>query len=256
MHAGIELNVDGPSGDTLFAGCLDQGVEQTEGVDFGLQVVIEHGLEGGHLRIHNHDVAGDASLAQGDALVGHGHGQIVDPMFLQGLRNLHGSGSIAVGLDHAHQFGLGPQEGTIVVQVLDHRIEVDLENGLVDFLLQQLCQLVETETARAFQENQFAMQLTEHIAVDELLCAVEEILLGHLYEMLLRRYLAPDANQFAHSLLCNQLRHLPIEHGRLFATLVDVAENECMGRGMAVGQRCLFARVFLAAVHEIEGNGE
>ena len=29
-----------------------------------LQVVIEHSLEGGHLRIHDHDVAGDAVLAQ------------------------------------------------------------------------------------------------------------------------------------------------------------------------------------------------
>ena len=52
----------------------DEGVHQTEGVDLGFQVVVEHGLEGRHLGVHHHNVLRDTVAAQRDALVGHGHG--------------------------------------------------------------------------------------------------------------------------------------------------------------------------------------
>lgn len=68
-HARIELNVDGIARDALAAGGLDKGVEETEGIDLGLQVVVEHRLEGGHLGVHHHDVARDAIAAQRHALV-------------------------------------------------------------------------------------------------------------------------------------------------------------------------------------------
>ena len=64
----------GVSGDALLFGGFHKGVEQAEGVNFGLQIVVEHRLEGCHLRIHDHDVARDAIAAQRNALVGHGHG--------------------------------------------------------------------------------------------------------------------------------------------------------------------------------------
>ena len=60
MHTSIELDVYGEARDTLFLGCLHEGVEQTETVDFGFEVVVEHGLEGGHLGVHHHDVRRDA----------------------------------------------------------------------------------------------------------------------------------------------------------------------------------------------------
>ena len=63
-----------------FLSCLDERIEQTERVNLRLQVVIEHGLEGGHLRIHDHDVAGDTVLAQRNTLIGYSHSQIVYTM--------------------------------------------------------------------------------------------------------------------------------------------------------------------------------
>ena len=101
VHAGIQLDMDRETGYSLFLSCLDERIEQTERVNLRLQVVIEHGLEGGHLRIHDHDVAGDAVLAQRNALIGYSHSQIVYTMVLQGLGYLHGTCTVAVCLDHA-----------------------------------------------------------------------------------------------------------------------------------------------------------
>ena len=124
-----------PAGDTLLAGCLDEGIEQTEAIYLGLQVVIEHGLEGGHLGVHNHDIGGDASLTQGNTLVGHCHCEVVNTVILQGFGYLDSTCSIGIGLDHAHHLGFGLHERAIEVEILDHGIEVNLEDGLVHLLL-------------------------------------------------------------------------------------------------------------------------
>ena len=155
MHACIELDMDGPTSDTFLARCLDEGIHETEGIDLGLEIVVEHGLEGGHLRIHDHDVGSDACLAQGDTLVGYGHSKVIDTLILQRFGYLHGSCTIAIGLDHAHHLGVGLEERAEVIEVLDHRIEVDLEDGLVDLLLQLLRNLVETKGTGSLQEDEF-----------------------------------------------------------------------------------------------------
>lgn len=85
VHTGIQLDMDRETGYSLFLSCLDERIKQTERVNLRLQVVIEHGLEGGHLRIHDHDVAGNAVLAQRNALIGYSHSQIVYTMVLQVL---------------------------------------------------------------------------------------------------------------------------------------------------------------------------
>ena len=82
MHPRVKFDVYGPPRDALLAGCLHQGVEQAEGIDLRLQVVVEHRLEGGHLGVHHHDVGRDACTAQGHALVGYGNSQIIYAMIL------------------------------------------------------------------------------------------------------------------------------------------------------------------------------
>ena len=82
VHACVKLDMYGPSRNTFLAGCLDESIQQTEGVDLRLKIVVEHGLEGRHLGIHNHDVGSDACLAEGDTLVGHRHSEIVHTMVL------------------------------------------------------------------------------------------------------------------------------------------------------------------------------
>ena len=56
VHAGVELYVYGESCHALTLCCLDKSIEQTERVDLRLKVIVEHCLEGRHLRVHNHDV--------------------------------------------------------------------------------------------------------------------------------------------------------------------------------------------------------
>ena len=82
VHARIELDMYGPARDTFLTSGLDECVHQTEGIDLGLQVVVEHGLEGRHLRVHDHDIGGDACLTERNTLVGHGHGEIIDTLVL------------------------------------------------------------------------------------------------------------------------------------------------------------------------------
>ena len=45
VHAGVELDVYRPAGDTLGTCGTDEGVHQSEAVDLGLQVVVEERLE-------------------------------------------------------------------------------------------------------------------------------------------------------------------------------------------------------------------
>ena len=110
VHARVEFDMYRPTGDTLLARGLDKGIKQTEGVDFGLEVVVEHGLEGRHLGIHDHDIGSDTGFTESDSLIGHGHSEIVHTVVLKRLRNLHGTCSVGVGLDHADHLCLGFQE--------------------------------------------------------------------------------------------------------------------------------------------------
>ena len=174
MHTGIELDVNRESGDTLLLCSLDERIEQSERIHLRLQVVIEHGLEGSHFRVHDHDVAGDTVLAKGDPLIGNSHSQIIYTMILQGLGNLYRSGTIAICLDHTDQFGFRLHEGTVVVEVGNHRIQVDLEGGFMHLLHQQFGKLIETKLAGTLQEDDLITEGSKDLAIDKLLHIREE----------------------------------------------------------------------------------
>ena len=101
-HARIEFDVDGIARDALAAGSLDKGVEETEGIDLGLQVVVEHRLEGGHLGVHHHDVARDAIAAQRHALGDVGDGKAAD---------LRKGAERPCDADHSHAVGVVLDDG-------------------------------------------------------------------------------------------------------------------------------------------------
>ena len=182
MHTCIQLDVDGPSRDTLTLSSVNQGIHQTEGVDLGLQVVVEHGLEGRHLRIHNHDVLSDAMTAQSDTLVGYGNSQIIDTMVLQRFSHFDSTSAIGISLDHAYQLSLRLQEGTVVVEVVNYGIEIHLENGLVYLQFQTLSNAVETEETGSLDENYLVVQLTERLATQEVFGSSEEGFLANQEE--------------------------------------------------------------------------
>ena len=176
MHTCIELDMHRPTRNSLLFSSMDEGIHQAERVDLRLQVVVEHGLEGRHLRIHNHDVLRDAMMAKGDALVSNSNSEIVDAMVLQGLGHLHGTSTIGIGLDHADQLGLGFQEGAVVVEVVDDSVEVNLEDGLVNLLLQQFRDAVEAERTGTLDEDNLVVQRAEHIAGKQLVGGSEKVL--------------------------------------------------------------------------------
>ena len=95
-------------------------------------------------------------------------------MILQGLGYLHGSCSITVCLDHADQFGFRLHEGTVVVEVGNHRIQVDLEGGFMHLLHQQFGKLIETKLAGTLQEDDLIAEGGKDLAIDKLLHIREE----------------------------------------------------------------------------------
>ena len=247
MHTRVELDMYGPTRDTLLTGSLDQRIHQTEGIHLRLQVVVEHRLEGRHLRVHDHDIGGDASLTERDTLVGHSHGEIIDTLILQGLGDLHSTSTIAVGLDHAHHLRIGLQERTEIVQVLHHGIEVHLEDGLVDLLLQLLRDLVETKRTGAFQQDQFVAQSREGLTGEEMGHTDEERLIGDLDTVCLCGEFRADANELFNTTLHGEFAHLGIEGLGRGSRLEDIAENERLLQT---------SPPYLTTVHEVEGDIE
>jgi len=246
-HARIELNVDGIARDALAAGGLDKGVEETEGIDLGLQVVVEHRFEGGHLGVHHHDVARDAIAAQRHALVGHGHGQVIDAVVLERLGHLHGTRSIGVGLDHADEFRAGSHHGAVVVEIIDQRLEINLQGGLVDLADKQLGKALETKLACAFEQDHLVAERAEGGTMDEVFDGRVKLLLGQLGEGgMVGGDGRTDTDKALHATLADEGGHLCVEGVFVLAALENVAEDE----------RALATLVVGAATHEVEGNVE
>ena len=246
-HARIEFDVDGIARDALAAGSLDKGVEETEGIDLGLQVVVEHRLEGGHLGVHHHDVARDAIAAQRHALVGHGHGQVIDAVVLERLGHLHGTRSIGVGLDHADEFRAGSHHGAVVVEIIDQRLEINLQGGLVDLADKQLGKALETKLACAFEQDHLVAERAEGGTMDEVFDGRVKLLLGQLGEGgMVGGNGRTDTDKALHATLADEGGHLCVEGVFVLAALENIAEDE----------RALATLVVGAATHEVEGNVE
>ena len=199
VHASVELDVYGEVGDSFFLCRLHQCVEQSETVYLRLQIIVEHGLERRHFRVHDHDVARDAVLAQGYALVGYCHGEIVHQVVLQCLGYFHRPGSIRIRFYHAHQFGFRLHEGAVIVEVLHHGTEVYFQYGLVHFLHQEFRELVEAELACALDEDYLVVELAEHVALYKFAAIVEEVLLACLDEACLCLEFRSYADELLHA---------------------------------------------------------
>ena len=149
VHTRIELDVYGEVVDAVLLSLAHKSVEQSERVHLWFKVVVEHGLECRHLRVHNHYVRCDAVLAQRHTFIGYSHSQIVYAVVLQSLGYLHGTCSVGIGLYHAHEFGFGLHERAVEVEVLYNVREVYFEYCLVHFLYEQFGDIVESEASCA-----------------------------------------------------------------------------------------------------------
>ena len=226
VHTRIELDVYGPACDTLFASSLNQCIHQSEGVDLRLQIVVEHRLESRHLRIHNHDVGGDASLTERHTLIGHSHCEIIDTMVLQRLGNLNGTCAIGISLDHTHHLRLGLQERAIVVEILHNGIEIHLKDGLVNLLLQLFRNLVETKRTGSLQQDELIAQSCKSLTGEEMGYVDKELLVSYLYLICLSSQFRTNADKLVDTTFHSQLRHLSIQGIRRCTSLEYIAENQ------------------------------
>ena len=85
--------------------------------------------------------------------VGKGHGKVVHPLVLEHLRHLEVTRAVRRGLDHRHELRTVGELGAEIVEVMDHRIEIDLQHGGVALAGQRMGDLLETEVAGALQQH-------------------------------------------------------------------------------------------------------
>ena len=101
-------------------------------------------------------------------------------MLLQGLRNLHATCPIGVGLDHANQLGVRMQETAVIIKIFHHRIEVYFERGLVYAFHKEVGDLLKVKAACPFQQDDLIVELAKGRTGDEVVNGGEEVLLGHV----------------------------------------------------------------------------
>ena len=164
-------------------------------------------------------------------------------MLLQRLGYLNGSCAIGVGLDHAYHLSFGFHERAIVVKILDHCIEVNLENSLVNLLFKLLRNQVETKRTGALEQNHFIAKRGESIARKEMLDISKELLISYLDLIGLSSEFRSNTNELGDASLNSQLADLSVELGRRYTCLENIAQYE----------RALLS---LSTLHEIEGDIE
>ena len=139
VHARVQFHMDGKMRDSFFLCRMHQRVQQAEAIDFRFQVVLEKSLETPHLGIHNHDVGRDARPAQVHAFVGHSHGQVVHALILQRLGDFHRPRAVGRSLHHAHHLRPRLHETAVIIQVVHHGVEIDLQSRFVHLQHQLFC---------------------------------------------------------------------------------------------------------------------
>ena len=210
MHTCVEFNVYWPTCNTLFTSGFNQCIEQSEAVNLGLKIVVEHGLKGCHLWVHNHDVGSYSSLTQSNALISHSYSQIIYTMILQSLCNLNCSCSVSISLNHAHHFCLRLKERAVVVKILNHSVQVNLEYCLVHLLFQLLCNLVETKWTGSLKQNHFVAQSGKCFATKEVVNISKELLISNLNSISLGSKLWTNTYKLGYSALGGKFAHLSI----------------------------------------------
>ena len=94
MHTRIQFYMNREVSDSFLLRLFNQCIQQVEAIHFRLQLIVEHGLERGHLRVHDDDACRDTRFAEFGTFISHSHSQEINMMFLQGLGNLIRTGPI------------------------------------------------------------------------------------------------------------------------------------------------------------------
>lgn len=173
VHTGVEFDVDWEVCDALFFGCMDELFEDIETEYLWFEAVVKEHLEGCGLWVHYHDVGGDASLAEIGTFICHSYSKIVNAIVLESLACFERTDSIAACLDHAYHLGFGFHEVAVIANIVDECVEVNFEDGLMNFEGEEIADLVETIAASTLDEYKFVFETMKNITIDELFGGME-----------------------------------------------------------------------------------
>jgi len=101
VHTRVDFNMDRIVLESFLLGREQDIVEALEGIDIGLEVILEDKVHGWEFGVHDNNGEGDTGLTELDPLVGHSDGEVIDQAtVLEGTRDLDGSSAIGEGFDH------------------------------------------------------------------------------------------------------------------------------------------------------------
>ena len=150
MHTRINLDMYREIGNAFTSGSLNQFFKQVKTVHFRLQFVVEHGFKCRKFRIHNDYRTINSGLTQVCSFIGYCHSQIIYTVILQRLRYLKRTCSISRSFNHTYHFCIWLKLITIIIQIVDQSLKIDLKNRFVHFQLQQICNIIEMEHTSPF----------------------------------------------------------------------------------------------------------
>ena len=207
MHAAVNFQVYGiigyPSSFCLF----DKSLKDTEVVELGLQIVGEEIFKTVHLRVKHDQGERDPFISEQDRLFCHGHGQIVAPVILQRLGNLHSTCAITVCLHHTDELHAGLQSRFIEVEIVHNRIQIYLQHRFMNTLLNESADFLEMISAGTLQQDQLLVERFPFTRQDEVLSRCIEHLFRHGEQIGIRRDMLPYPDYFLYPALFNHPCH-------------------------------------------------
>ena len=96
-------------------------------------------------------------------------------MVLQRLGYLNGTSTVCIGFYHTNHLRLRLQERTEMVQVIHHRVKVNLQNRFMHFLFQQLANALKAKGTGTLQQYNLIMQRTEEVTLNKLIYIIKEV---------------------------------------------------------------------------------
>ena len=156
-------------------------------------------------------------------------------MVLQCLCHFYSSCTIGVCLYHAYNFCVSLQHRTVVVQVIDHGIEVYLKDGLVHLLFYLFCDAVESELSCTLNQYLLVSQLSERLALEEVVSRGKEELFAYSEQRTLAADVGTYADELVYATFEAEVVYLMVQLFLRHTALLDVAKNECVSIPPSIG---------------------
>ena len=153
VHTRVELDMDRVTALARMHHGPGEGSERMKAVYLGFEAVGDHLIETVGIGVEHHDGHRNAPLPQQYPLVGERHGQVIDALVLQELRDFEIAGTVRTGLDHRHELRTEAELRTEEIKVVRHSVEVDLQHCRMAAAREGVRQFLETEIAGAFQQD-------------------------------------------------------------------------------------------------------